>query len=159
VNLFTAAIAVSVISAFQESIAQLVALAVLMPIVASLGGNAGTQALTVGVRALAMRELSAANAWRSVRREVTVGLINGVALALVLGVSAALLFSSAELGGVIGLAVVLNLLVAALAGSLIPLALDRLGRDPAVASSVFVTMLTDLFGFLLFLGLATMILL
>jgi magnesium transporter len=159
VNLFTASIAVSVISAFQDSIAELVALAVLMPIVASIGGNAGTQALTVSVRALAMRELSAANAWRSVRREIVVGLINGVALACVLGAAAALLFQNPRLGGVIGVAVVLNLLIAALAGSLIPLALDRLGRDPAVASSVFVTMLTDLFGFLLFLGLATAILL
>lgn len=159
VNLFTAAIAVSVISAFQDSIAQLVALAVLMPIVASLGGNAGTQALTVGVRALAMRELNAANAWRSVRREIVVALINGLALATVLAIAAGVLFHSPKLGGVIGLAVVLNLLIAALAGSLIPLALDRLGRDPAVASSVFVTMLTDLFGFLLFLGLATAILL
>jgi magnesium transporter len=159
INLFTAAIAVSVIGGFQESIQRLVALAVLMPIVASIGGNAGTQALTVGVRALALRELNAANAFRSVRREVMAAFVSGLGLALVLGVAAALIFRDRDLGLVIGLAVMLNLQVAALAGSLIPLTLDRLGRDPAVSSSIFVTMLTDLFGFLTFLGLATLILL
>ena len=159
VNLLTASVAVSVIGAFQDSITRLVALAVLMPIVASIGGNAGTQALTVAVRALALRELNSANAFRSVRREIVAALLNGLSLAVVLGAAAALIFQDPELGLVIGLAVTINLQVAALAGSLIPMILDRLGRDPAVSSSIFVTMLTDLFGFLTFLGLATLILL
>lgn len=159
VNLGTALIASMVIGLFQAEIEQLVALAVLMPVVASIGGNAGTQALTVSVRALAMRELSAANAWRILRREVAVGLANGMAIALLLAAATWVWQRSLLLSVVIGLAVVINLCVAALAGTLAPLALDRLGRDPAVASPVFVTWVTDTIGFLAFLGLAALILL
>ena len=159
VNLLTALLAASVISLFEASIEQLVALAVLMPIVASLGGNAGTQALTVTVRGLALRELNASNAFRLVRRELTVGLANGCALALLTGVAAGLWFRDVQLGGVIGLAMVLNLVAAGFAGALVPLALDRAGQDPAVSSSVFVTAVTDIVGFFVFLGLATLILL
>lgn len=159
INLFTAALGASVISLFEDSIARLVALAVLMPIVSAIGGNAGTQALTVAVRSLALRELNRSNAFRAVRREVVAAFLNAVGLAAALGVAAGLIFRDAELGAVIGAAVILNLQVAALAGSLVPLLLDRFGRDPAVASSIFVTTLTDIFGFMIFLGLATMVLL
>jgi magnesium transporter len=159
INLGTALVASSVIGLFQAQIEQLVALAVLMPVVASIGGNAGTQALTVSVRALAMRELSAANAWRILRREIAVGLLNGAAIALLLAAVTWLWFRDSSLSLVIGLAVMINLCAAALAGTLAPLALDRLGRDPAVASPVFVSWVTDTIGFLAFLGLATLILL
>ncbi|HEX8568900.1 MAG TPA: magnesium transporter [Caulobacteraceae bacterium] len=159
VNLLTAMLAAGVISAFEASIAQLVALAVLMPIVASLGGNAGTQALTVTVRGLALRELNASNAFRLVRRELMVAFLNGCVLALLIGVAAGAWFRDPALGGVIGLAMVLNLIAAGLAGALVPLALDRVGQDPAVSSSVFVTAVTDIIGFFVFLGLATIILL
>jgi len=158
-NLVTAALSASVISRFEESIAALVALAVLMPIVSGIGGNAGTQALAVTVRALALRELNGSNAWRTYLRELAVGLMNGMALAPVLGLAAALLFDNPMLGVVIGAAMVLNVLVAANVGVLVPLTLARLRLDPAVASSVFVTATTDFFGFLIFLGLATLILL
>ncbi len=159
VNLFTALVASSVISAFQGEIERLVALAVLMPVVASIGGNAGTQALTVAVRSLATRELSAANSLRIVVREIGVGLINGAAFALVLGVVAALWFDNRSLGFTIAAAVTINLTAAALAGVLVPLTLSRLGRDPAVSSPVFVTATTDIVGFLSFLGLASLLLL
>lgn len=159
VNLGTALVASTVIGLFQAQIQQLVALAVLMPVVASIGGNAGTQALTVSVRALAMRELSAANAWRILRREVAVGLLNGAAVALLLAGVTWLWQRDVMLSVVIGSAVVINLFAAALAGTLAPLALDRLGRDPAVASPVFVSWVTDTIGFLAFLGLAALILL
>jgi len=159
VNLFTALLASLVIGAFQDEIGRLVALAVLMPVVASIGGNAGTQALTVAVRSLATRELSAANSVRIVAREIAVGLINGVAFAVVIGLVAALWFRSAELGGVIAAAVTINLTAAALAGVLVPLTLHRMGRDPAVSSPVFVTATTDIVGFLSFLGLASLLLL
>jgi len=159
VNLGTALIASTVIGLFQGEIEQLVALAVLMPVVASIGGNAGTQALTVSVRALAMREVSAANGWRILRREIAVGLTNGTVIALLLAAVTWLWFRQPLLSLVIGLAVLINLCVAALAGTLAPLALERLGRDPAVASPVFVTWMTDTIGFLAFLGLAGLILL
>ena len=159
VNLGTALIASTVIGLFQGQIEQLVALAVLMPVVASIGGNAGTQALTVSVRALAMREVSAANGWRILRREIAVGLFNGVAIAILLSGVTWLWFREPMLSVVIGLAVIINLVAAALAGTLAPLALDRLGRDPAVASPVFVSWVTDTVGFLAFLGLAALILL
>ncbi len=159
VNLFTALLASTVISAFQEEIAQLVALAVLMPIVASIGGNAGTQALTVAVRSLATRELSAANGIRIVAREIAVGLINGGAIGVALGVVAGLWFGSPALGAVIASAVAINLSAAALAGVLAPMTLAKLGRDPAVSSPVFVTATTDIVGFLSFLGLAGALLL
>uniref|UniRef100_UPI0025EB316E magnesium transporter n=1 Tax=Brevundimonas sp. TaxID=1871086 RepID=UPI0025EB316E len=159
VNLGTALIASTVIGVFQAEIEQLVALAVLMPVVASIGGNAGTQALTVAVRALAMREVSAANGWRILRREMAVGLANGLAIAVLLAGVTWLWQRNELLSVVIGLAVVINLLAAALAGTLAPLALDRLGRDPAVSSPVFVSWVTDTVGFLAFLGLAALILL
>jgi magnesium transporter len=159
VNLCTAIFASWVISNFQGEIERLVALAVLMPIVASIGGNAGTQALTVAVRALATREITAANAWRILGREMLVGLSNGLAIGLLLALGAYAWFRTPGLSLVIGLAVVINLCAAALAGSLAPLALHRFGRDPAVASPVFVTWITDTVGFLSFLGLAAIILL
>lgn len=159
VNLLTAILASGVISLFEGTIQQLVALAVLMPIVASMGGNAGTQTLTVAVRALATRDLTESNVWRVVRREAVVGLLNGLAFALVMGIVAAFWFSGAQLGIVIGLAMVINLVVAALSGILIPLALEKLGADPALASGTFVTTMTDVVGFFAFLGLASVLLL
>lgn len=159
VNLGTAALSALVISRFAGTIQALVALAALMPIVASMGGNAGTQSLTVAVRALATRDLTRANALRVARREVLVGLLNGVALAALLGLATALVFGSWGLGGVIAAAIVVNLLVASLAGILVPLALERMGVDPALASGTFVTTVTDVVGFFAFLGLATVVLL
>jgi magnesium transporter len=158
-NTLTAALAASVIRAFEGEIDKLVTLAVLMPIVASLGGNAGTQTLAVAVRALASRELSAVNAARTVMREMVVGLMNGAVLAVVTGAVIYLVFRDPLLAGAFGLALVINLFVASLGGALIPLALDKFGRDPAVSSSVFVTFLTDFTGFFGFLGLAALILL
>ncbi len=155
-NLATASVASSVIAFFEGTIAQMVALATLMPIVAGLGGNAGTQTLAVTVRALATNQLTASNRWRSVRREMAIALFNGATVAVVVGIAVSLIFGNAMLGGVIGLAMVTNILIAGLAGVLIPLTLDRLEADPAISSSVFVTMITDSMGFLVFLGLATM---
>ena len=134
----------------------MVALAVLMPIVASMGGNAGTQTMTVAVRALATRELSSANTWRIVRRELLVGVLNGLAFALIMGAVAAGWFNVTDLGLVIGLAMVTVLVAAALGGILIPLVLVRLGVDPAVSSGPFVTTVTDVVGFFSFLGIATL---
>ena len=159
VNLGTALFASWVISLFEAEILKYAPLAVLMPIVASIGGNAGTQALGVTVRALATREVNASNVFRIVLREVGVGLANGVAIALVVAAVAGLWYQNPYLSLAIGLAVVINLCAAALAGTLMPLTLDRLGRDPAVASPVFVTWVTDTIGFLSFLGLAALILL
>ncbi|HEX2559299.1 magnesium transporter [Phenylobacterium sp.] len=159
INTLTAALAVSVIKAFEDEIEKVVTLAVLMPIVASLGGNAGTQSLAVAVRALASRELSAVNALRTIGREMWVGLMNGTALALITGLAVYLLFMDLRLAIAFGIALIINLFVAALAGVLAPLMLDRMGRDPAVSSSVFVTFVTDFTGFFAFLGLAALILL
>lgn len=159
VNVVTAFIAALFIGLFEHSLAAIVALAILMPIVASLGGNAGTQTLTVAVRALAMRDLTAANAGRIVGKEALVGLINGIAFGAIVGSIAWGWFGEPLLGLVIGLAMVLNLVNAALFGILVPLTLNRLKIDPAIASSVFVTTMTDVVGFCGFLGLATLILL
>lgn len=159
VNLGTELTASGVILFFQDSINRMVALAVLMPIVSSLGGNAGTQSLAVAVRALASRELNAANAVRFVSREFMTGAFNGIIVALVMGAIAAVWFQNPGLGLACGFAVIANLVCAGLAGSLIPLALQRLKLDPAVASSVLVTWLTDTVGFLAFLGIATVMLL
>ncbi len=156
VNLFTAILASMVIKQFDSTIEQMVSLAVLMPIVASMGGNAGTQTMTVAVRALATQELSPAKVPRVVMREAAVGLVNGFAFALILAVVTLLWFGSGKLGLVIGAAMIINLLAAALAGIFIPLALDRYGFDPAVSSTVFVTTVTDVVGFLAFLGLASL---
>lgn len=158
-NLGTALTASSVIAGFEGSIRQLVALAVLMPIVASLGGNAGTQALAVSVRAIASRDLATVNTWRFVSREAFTGLLNGVMVAAALAVVTLLWFQNTGLAAAVGLAVLANLTCAGLMGALVPLSLQRAGADPAVASSVFVTWATDLFGFLSFLGLATWIVL
>ncbi|BCJ91153.1 magnesium transporter MgtE [Terrihabitans soli] len=155
VNLLTAFLAASVIGLFEGTIEQMVALAVLMPIVASMGGNAGTQAMTVTVRALAMRELGRRNVRRIIAREVLVGLVNGVSLAMVLGAGAGLWFRNLDLGVVIATALIVNMLVAGLFGTLVPLSINKLKLDPAVASGVFVTTVTDVIGFFAFLGLAT----
>ncbi|RWB96595.1 magnesium transporter [Mesorhizobium sp.] len=155
VNLGTAFISASVISMFGATIEEMVALAALMPIVASLGGNAGTQTMTVTVRALATRDLDIYNAGRVIRREVMVGLLNGGVVATILGLVAGFWFHNADLGLVIAAAMILNMLAAALGGILIPLFLEKLGADPAIASSIFTTMITDVIGFLAFLSLAT----
>ncbi len=157
-NLFTASLSAIVISQFTGTIARIVALAALMPIVASTGGIAGTQALAVAVRALATRDLTSSNAARVVRREIAAGLLNGLSLALVLWAGGALIFGSPLIGLVLGLAMVVNQIVACLGGVTVPLVLHRIGLDPALASGTFVTTLTDVMGFLAFLGLATMIL-
>jgi magnesium transporter len=153
-NLGTAFAAAAVIGLFDGTIEQMVALAILMPIVTSLGGNAGTQAMTVTVRALATRDLDSSRSMRFVRREMLVGFANGVIFASVVGVVAMLVFGDPQLGGVIAAALVINMLAAGLAGVLIPLAFDRAGADPALASTVFVTAVTDIVGFFAFLGLA-----
>jgi len=161
-NLVTASIAVSGVAVFQEEIAQLVALAILMPIVSSLGGNAGTQSLAVAVRALASKELTTANARRIVLREVSVGLVNGLCLALVMGGATYLVFGPEDQHGklaiIVGLALVTNIFTAAVGGILAPLALERMGRDPAVSSSIFVTFLTDFTGFFAVLLIAALLL-
>ncbi len=159
VNLITAILASLVISQFEDAIATIVALAVLMPIVASMGGNAGTQSLTVAVRALATKDLTGSNVWRVIRREVLVGLINGLAFAVIMGVVGLVWFGSPQLGYVIAAAMVINLVVAGLAGTGIPIVLEKLGIDPALASGAFVTTVTDVVGFFAFLGLAVMVLL
>jgi magnesium transporter len=159
VNLVTAILASGVISLFEGTIEALVALAVLMPIVASMGGNAGTQSLTVAVRAIATRSLGGSNVWRVIRREVLVGAINGVIFAVVMGAVGILWFGSPMLGLVIALAMVVNLVVAGLAGTGIPVVLERFGIDPALASGAFVTTVTDVVGFFAFLGLAAVLLL
>jgi magnesium transporter len=159
VNLATAILASSVIGSFEGAIEKLVALAVLMPIVASMGGNAGTQTLAVAVRSLATGELTAANALRFVGKEITVGSLNGLSFALLVGVVTALWFSDWHLGAVMGAAMICNLCVAALAGTMIPLGLNRIGVDPAVSSGVFLTCVTDVVGFMSFLGLAAWLLL
>jgi magnesium transporter len=155
-NLLTALAASWVISRFEGSIEKMVSLAVLMPIVASMGGNAGTQTMTVAVRALATRDLSAANVGRVIRRELLVGLLNGLCFAVILGAIAAAWFQVAGLSMVIGLAMVCVLTAAALGGIIIPIVLVRLGVDPAVSSGPFVTTITDVVGFFSFLGIATL---
>jgi magnesium transporter len=155
VNLLTAFLAASVISMFEATIEEIVALAVLMPIVAGMGGNAASQTMTVTVRALATRDLDIHNAWRVVRREAGVGVLHGLAFGLAIGSVAAFWFHDLNIGGVIAAAMLINMCAAALAGIMIPMLLDRAGADPAVSSSVFVTAVTDIVGFLAFLGLAT----
>ena len=158
VNLATAIFASYVISLFDATLQQMVALAILMPIVASMGGNAGTQTLTVAVRALATQELVSVNALRVVWREAGIGLINGIGLALITAVVGWLWFASPALGWLLLAAMLINMLTAALAGILVPLGLQRAGVDPAIASVVFVTAVTDVVGFVAFLGLASLFL-
>ena len=154
VNLATAILASFVIGLFDATLEEMVALAILMPIVASMGGNAGTQTMTVAVRAIATHSLDSHNITRVVLRETYVGLINGLAFAVLMGAVALIWFGSGGLGFVIAVAMIVNMVAAALAGILIPLALDRFGIDPAIASSVFVTTVTDVVGFFAFLGFA-----
>ncbi|UHS58106.1 magnesium transporter [Agrobacterium vaccinii] len=155
VNLITAFMAASVIGLFDATIEQIVALAVLMPIVAGMGGNAGSQTMTVSVRALATKNLDIHNAARIIRREAGVGLLNGALFGCAIGVIAGLWFNDVNLGGIIATAMLINMFAAAIAGIIIPLLLDKFGADPAVSSAVFVTAVTDIVGFFSFLGLAT----
>ncbi len=159
VNLFTASLSAVVIAQFESTIAAIVVLAALMPIVASTGGIGGTQSLAVAVRALATRQITPQNARRVILREIGAGLLNGTGLALLLGVTGTVIFGEPMLGLVLGLAMIVNQMTAALGGVLVPLALNRLGLDPALASGTFVTTLTDVMGFFAFLGLATLFLL
>ena len=159
INLGTAVLASSVIALFEGSISKLVALAVLNPIAASMGGNAGTQTLTVAVRSLATKELNAANIWPTIWREAAVGVLNGLAFAVVMFVVTLLWFHDPMMAMVTALAMIVSLLAAAVAGILLPLGLDALGFDPAASSVVFLTTVTDCVGFFSFLGLATLILL
>jgi magnesium transporter len=156
VNLATAFLASSVLGLFEGQLEKMVALAVLAPIVASQGGNAATQTMTVAVRALATRELGSGNALRVVLREALVGLVNGLAFAIITGIAAVAWFKIPGLGVVIGLAMICNLIAGALGGILIPMVLERVRADPAVASGTFVTTITDVVGFFSFLGIATL---
>ena len=154
-NLGTALVAATIITLFSGTISRFVALAALMPIVAGVGGNAGTQTMAVTVRALATNQLTQSNTWRTIRREIAVALLNGLTVAVIIGIAVTLFYHNRMLGGVIATAMMANILLAGLAGVVVPLTLERLRADPAVASSIFVTMITDSMGFLVFLGLAT----
>ncbi len=155
-NLFTAIMAASVVGLFQSTIQAVVALAVLMPIVAGMGGNAGTQTLTVIVRGIALGELTFANAKKALLKEILVGIANGIVLGVVTAFLAYIWKGNPMLGAVLAMAMVINMFVASLTGTLIPLTLRWLGVDPAIASGIFITTFTDVFGFLSFLGLATL---
>jgi magnesium transporter len=156
VNLVTAFVAASVVGLFQTSISSVTALAVFMPVVAGMGGNAATQTLTVIVRGIALGELTGANARKALLKEAMVGIGNGLACGLIGGLAAWGFNGNPWLGMILALAMIINMFVAATAGTLIPLSLRALKVDPALASSVFITTLTDVFGFLSFLGLATL---
>ncbi|HET7604992.1 MAG TPA: magnesium transporter [Sphingomicrobium sp.] len=157
INLGTAMIAASVVSIFQGEIGKYAVLAVLMPIVAGMGGNAGTQTLAVAVRALATNQLTESNTIRTFGRELTIALANGLTLGVLIGAGTALIFGNPLLGAVMGAAMVINNLAAGIGGILVPVTLDRLGIDPAVSSAVFVTTITDTTGFFSFLGLAALV--
>ncbi len=159
VNLMTAVVASIVIGLFEAAIEKVVALAILMPIVASMGANAGTQTLTVAVRAIAVKELTTSNAIKIITKETLIGGINGIIFAIIISLISIYWFESLMLGFIIGLAMILNLLIAGFSGIAIPLVLDKLKIDPALASAVILTTITDVFGFLSFLGLATLFLL
>jgi magnesium transporter len=159
INLVTAFMASRVIGLFEDSIEKLVALAALMPIVAGIGGNSGNQTITMIVRAMALDQVSTGNTSRLIRKELGVGLVNGILWGGVIGVVAYLLYDSWSLGVVMTAAMVLNLLLAALMGVLIPMTLVRMGRDPALGASVMITAVTDSGGFFIFLGLASLFLL
>ena len=154
-NLVTALVAATIIRQFTGSIEKLAILAALGPIVAGVGGNAGTQTLAVTVRAFATNQLTGSNQWRAVGREIRVALLNGLSIALLVGVGVAVVLHSPALGAVIGAAMMINIVVAGCAGVLVPLTLERAGADPAVASSIFLTMITDSMGYFAVLGLAT----
>ncbi|MDC0045104.1 magnesium transporter [Pelagibacteraceae bacterium] len=158
VNLMTAVVASLVIGLFEAAIEKVVALAILMPIVASMGANAGTQTLTVAVRALAVKELTTSNAMKIIVKETVIGSINGIIFAIIISLVSIYWFQDLMLGIILGLAMVLNLILAGFAGTIIPLALEKMRIDPALASAVILTTITDVFGFLSFLGLATLFL-
>jgi len=158
VNLMTAVVASIVIGLFEAAIEKVVALAILMPIVASMGANAGTQTLTVAVRAIAVKELTTSNAIKIITKETLIGGINGIIFAIIISLISIYWFDNLLLGLIIGLAMILNLLIAGFSGIVIPLVLDKLKIDPALASAVILTTITDVFGFLSFLGLATLFL-
>jgi len=157
-NLMTAVLASLVIGMFEETIEKVVALAVLMPIVASMGGNAGTQTVTVAVRAIAMREFSPKTAITFGIRELFVGILNGLVFAVIAAVLSYIWFRQLDVSLILGFAMLINLVVAGISGTLVPLILLRTGVDPAVASSVFITTITDVIGFFVFLGLAALLL-
>jgi magnesium transporter len=159
VNLFTAFLASGAIDIFEDTIDQIVALAVLMPIVASMGGIAGSQTLTLVIRGLALRQIGDANAIKLLQKEFLVGVVNGVFWAVVVAFISGIWFHSAGIGFVLGIALVINLICAAIAGASIPLILDKLKVDPALAGGVILTTVTDVVGFVAFLGLATVFLL
>jgi magnesium transporter len=159
VNLLTAFLAASVIDLFEATIQQIVALAVLMPIVASMGGIAGSQTLTLVVRGLALRQVTPANSASLLNKEVSVGLVNGLIWAVVVSIVAGLWFHNSHIGLLLGTAMLINLVCAAAAGVLIPVLLDKMGIDPALAGGVLLTTVTDVVGFMAFLGLATLFLL
>ena len=159
VNLVTAIIASIVIAQFEATIAQFVALAILMPIIASMGGNAATQSLTVAVRAIATKDISSTNIGRVIRREVGVGILTGLIFAVAMGLIGIFWFGTAMLGVVIAISMLINLIVANLAGTTIPVILEKLGIDPALASGAFVTTVTDVVGFFAFLSIAGILLL
>ena len=158
VNLMTAIVASIVIGLFEAAIEKVVALAILMPIVASMGANAGTQTLAVAVRALAVKELTPSNALKIITKETFIGGINGIIFAIIISLLSIYWFQDFMLGLIIGSAMVLNLIIAGFAGTIIPLALDKMKIDPALASAVILSTITDVFGFLSFLGLATLFL-
>src|SRR4029079_8764135 len=157
INLGTAILAASVVSLFQSEIGKYAVLAVLMPIVAGMGGNAGTQTLAVAVRAIATNQLTESNTLRAFGRELTIALANGLSLGVLIGIGVALIFHNPLLGAVMGAAMVINNLAAGLGGILVPVTLERLDIDPAVSSAVFVTTITDVTGFFSFLGLAALV--
>ncbi len=156
VNMATAVIAASVVGLFQSTISGLVVLAVLMPIVSGMGGNAGTQTMAVAVRALALNQLTSSNTARMILREFRIAITNGLCLGALIGIAVYLIYGNRDLGIVICLAMIINNIVAGLAGILVPVSLDKAGADPAVSSAVFVTTATDVMGFFSFLGLATL---
>ena len=158
-NLITAVLASLVIAQFSDTIESIVALAILMPIVASMGGNAGTQTLTIAVRALATRDLTSENLKRVILREISVGLMNGLIFSIVVGSIGFIWYQSIWLGAVLGAAMICNMLVAGLAGILVPVGLSKLKIDPALSSGVFVTTATDIVGLFAFLALASIFLL
>jgi magnesium transporter len=156
INLWTAILAAAVVSLFQGAITRLVTLAVLMPIVAGMGGNAGTQTMTVTVRALATNQLTSSNTWRMIGRELWIAIANGFGLGALMAAGCQIIYGDWSLSGVLMAAMVINSLIAGLSGVIIPLVLDRLRLDPAVTSTVFVTTMTDVMGFFSFLGLAAL---
>jgi magnesium transporter len=159
VNLVSETVAVSAIAIFQDVVAKVVALAVLLPIISSLGNNASVQTLAVAVRSLASRELNSANTWRVVRREVVAGIVNGLALSVMIGLAVIAFYHDPKLALTAGLALMADIVIAALIGIAAPLVLEKLGRDPAVSSPIIVTFTTDFVGFFALLAIAALILL